>query len=213
MDRVHLSQEGLLGPEPLSTPNHSIEEHVAVAEAATGVVIPNHAVGEGGAHDAGGVTVYEMLTWTDDRCRHDAELEGSMTANTDLVARIRERGLPEVVARIATEGGEAVSPALFYRAEAVWPETAEAVTSGRAEDLVPLWSCNTTHAFAGQGRFLLWSAESDEPYEVFGTFAELVQDLLTDLYEDDEDDEERSRIAHLLLPPDEAVGALVPLER
>lgn len=109
--------------------------------------------------------------------------------------------------------GEAVSPALFYRAEAVWPETAEAVTSGRAEDLVPLWSCNTTHAFAGQGRFLLWSAESDEPYEVFGTFAELVQDLLTDLYEDDEDDEERSRIAHLLLPPDEAVGALVPLER
>lgn len=136
-----------------------------------------------------------------------------MTAGTDLVARIRERGLPDVVARIATQGGESVSPALFYRAESVWPETAEAVMSGTTEDLVPLWSCGTTHAFAGQGRFLVWSAESDEPYAVFGTFAELVRDLLTDLDEDEEDDDERSRIAHLLLPPDDAAAALVPLER
>lgn len=136
-----------------------------------------------------------------------------MTADADLVARIRERGLPDVVARIATEGGEAVSPALFYRAAAVWPETAEAVMSGTAEDLVPLWSRDTTHAFAGPGRFIVWSAESDEPYAVFDTFAELVRDLLTDLYEDEEDDDERSRIAHMLLPPDDAAAALVPLER
>ena len=136
-----------------------------------------------------------------------------MASDADLVARIRERGLPDVVARIATEGGEAVSPALFYRAEPVWPDTAEAVMSGTNEDLVPLWSCDTTHAFAGRGRYLMWSAESDEPYEVFDTFAELVRDLLTDLFEDDEDDDERSRIAHMLLPPDDAVAALVPLER
>lgn len=136
-----------------------------------------------------------------------------MTSEGDLGMRIREIGLPDVVARIATEGGEAVSPALLYRADAVWPETAEVVMSSAGEDLVPLWSCGTTHAFAGQGRFIVWSAESDEPYEVFESFAELVQNLLTDLYEDEEDDDERSRIAHLLLPPDDAAAALVPLER
>jgi len=133
--------------------------------------------------------------------------------STDLVARIRERGLPDIVTRIATEGGEAISPALFHRAEAVWWEPALAVKSCTAEDLVPLWSCGTTHAFAGQDRFVMWSAESDEPYAVFDSFAELVRDLLTDLYEDEEDDDERSRIAHLLLSPNDAASALVPFER
>ena len=136
-----------------------------------------------------------------------------MASDGDLIVRIGQRGLPDVVARIATEGGEAISPALSYRATSVWPETAEAVMDGTSEDLVPLWSCDTTHAFAARDRFLIWSAECEEPYAVFDTFAELVRDLLTDLYEDEEDDDERSRIAHLLLPQDDAVASLVPLER
>ncbi|WP_134321825.1 hypothetical protein [Cumulibacter soli] len=136
-----------------------------------------------------------------------------MMPEADLAVRIRARGLPDVVARIAADGGESVSPALFSRADAVWPEPAEAVMSSTTEDLVPLWSCGTTHAFAGEGRFVMWSAECDEPHAVFASFAELVRDLLTDLYEDDEDDDERWRVAHLLLPPDDAASALVPLER
>ncbi|MFD1717106.1 hypothetical protein [Georgenia deserti] len=48
---------------------------------------------------------------------------------------------------------------------------------------------------------------------LFDTFGGLVRDLLTDLYEDDEDDEERSRIAHLLLPAADATAALIPAKR
>ncbi|NHB85497.1 hypothetical protein G7085_15120 [Tessaracoccus sp. HDW20] len=48
---------------------------------------------------------------------------------------------------------------------------------------------------------------------VFSDFADLVRDLLTDLYEDEEDEAERERVAHLLLPADEAAAALVPEER
>jgi len=136
-----------------------------------------------------------------------------MTSSADLAARIRKLGLPEVVARIATEGGEFVSSALFYRADAVFDGPAEEINRSTDEDLVPLWSCGTKHAFAGQGRYLIWGPESDEPNVVFTTFAELVRELLTDLWEDEEDEGERSRIAHLLLPPDEAVPALIPRER
>lgn len=136
-----------------------------------------------------------------------------MTSSADLAARIRKLGLPEAVARIATEGGESVSPALFYRADAVFREPAEEIQRGTAEDLVPLWSCGTQHAFAGQGRYLIWRPESDEPDAVFATFAELVRELLTDLWEDEEDEGERSRVAHLLLPHDEAIAALAPRER
>jgi len=136
-----------------------------------------------------------------------------MMTNADLAARIRERGLPDVVACIATEGGESVSPALFYRAEAVFHGPADEVMSTTAEDLVPLWSCGTEHAFAGRDRYLIWGPESEEPSAIFATFVELVRELLTDLWEDEEDEGERSRIAHLLLPPDEAAAALVPLER
>lgn len=130
-----------------------------------------------------------------------------------LSDRIRALGLPETVVRIALEGGEAVSPALWYRAQSVWPDPAEAVMRETAEELVPLWSCDITHAFAGQGRFLILSPESDEPHEIFETFAGLVRNLLTELYEDEEDDGERSRIAHLLLPANDAVSALIPEER
>lgn len=136
-----------------------------------------------------------------------------MMSDAELAERIRERGLPETVVRIATDGGETVSPALFYRAESVHHDPAEAVMSSTAEDLVPLWSCGIEHAFAGRDRYLIWDPESDEPRAVFETFAQLVRELLTDLWEDEEDDEERARIAHLLLPPDEAAAALVPLER
>lgn len=136
-----------------------------------------------------------------------------MMSTADLVARIRSLGLPDVVARIATEGGASVSPALFYRAGAVFQGPAEEVMNRATEGLVPLWSCGTEHAFAGRGRYLIWGPESDEPSAVFASFAELVRDLLTDLWEDEEDDDERARLARLLLPRDEAAAALVPLER
>jgi len=136
-----------------------------------------------------------------------------MASDINLAARLRQRGLPDVVARIATEGGASVSPALFYRAESVFLDPAEEVMRGTAEDLVPLWSCGTEHAFAGQGRYLIWGPESTEPSAVFETFADLVRELLTDLWEDEEDEDERSRIAHLLLSPEDATSALVPLER
>lgn len=136
-----------------------------------------------------------------------------MISSADLAARIRNLGLPEVVGRIATEGGESVSPALFYRADAVFHDPAEEVMSSTGEDLVPLWLCGTEHAFAGRGRYLIWGPESDEPTAVFTTFSGLVRELLTDLWEDEEAEDERTRIAHLLLPSDEAASALVPLER
>lgn len=136
-----------------------------------------------------------------------------MLSKTELAERIRGRGLPDVVARIATEGGETVSPALSYRAEAVFRDPAETVMTGTAEDLVPLWSCGATHAFAGRGRYLMWSPEDDGPSAVFETFAQLVRELLTDLWEDEADDAERARIAHLLLPASDAAAALVPAQR
>lgn len=120
---------------------------------------------------------------------------------TELSERIRARKLPEAVATIATRGGPAVHPALEFRAESVWaPSWSVIEESGRA-DLVPLWNCGmTTYYSAADGTFVEWSAEADEPWRVFTTFAELVRSLLTDLYEDEVDDDDRRRIARLLLP-------------
>lgn len=103
-----------------------------------------------------------------------------MRSNADLVARIRKLGLPVVVARIATEGGESVSPALFSRADAVFHDPVGEIERGTAEDLVSLWSFGTARTFAGQGRYLIRGPENDEPSAVFPRFAELVRELLTD---------------------------------
>ncbi|GAA4765735.1 hypothetical protein GCM10025784_11290 [Citricoccus nitrophenolicus] len=81
------------------------------------------------------------------------------------------------------------------------------------EDLAPLWSCNLVNALAGRGRYLIWSPESDEPSGIFETFGRLVRELFTDRCEHEEDDDERSRIAHLLLSAADAAAALVPVGR
>lgn len=81
------------------------------------------------------------------------------------------------------------------------------------EDLVPLWSCDLVHAFAGRGRFLIWSPESDVLSGIFETFGRLVRELFTDRCEHEEDDDERSRIAHMLLSAADAAAALVPAGR
>lgn len=144
------------------------------------------------------------------------EPEGAATS--DLAERIRARGLPEAVARIATLGGAAVHPALEYRAEDVWqwpdgPAWEIVATSGR-EDLVPLWTCGTETVFsAADGSFLQWDAEEDEPWTVWPDFAGAVRDLLTNLWEYDADDEHRSEIARQLLPEDSVGLALTPEER
>ena len=127
--------------------------------------------------------------------------------------QIRALGLPEAVVRIALDGGEAVSSALSYRAQSVWAAPAEAVMNGTSEELFPLWSCGTTHAFAGQDRYLLWSPETAQPYAVFDSFAKLVRELLTELYEDEVDEDERVRIARLLLREADVAAALVPVAR
>lgn len=98
-----------------------------------------------------------------------------------LAERIRALSLPEAVVRIAVDGGERVSPALWFRAQSVRHDPAQAVMRQTSEELVPLRSCGTTHAFADQNRYLIWNPESDEPDAVFDDFAGLVRDLLTDL--------------------------------
>lgn len=132
------------------------------------------------------------------------------TTPSDLAARIRERGLPEAVARIATEGGAAVHPVLEYRAESVWGPSRSVPES----DLVPLWICGTTTAFARpDGTFVEWDAEEDEPARHFPGFTALVRALLTDLYEDEETDDARRAVATLLVPPEDVETALTPEPR
>lgn len=137
---------------------------------------------------------------------------------SDLADRIRARGLPEAVVDIATRGGAAVHAALGYRAEDVWqqpdgPAWEVVATSGR-EDLVPLWTCGTVVVLsAADGSFLQWDAEEDAPWTAWPDFAGVVRDLLTDLWEDEIDDEDRAEVARLLLPEDEIYAAMTPEDR
>ena len=132
----------------------------------------------------------------------------------ELEAGIRARGLPEAVVALALHGGPTVHPALEYRAESVWaPSWAVIEHSGRV-DLLPLWSCGTTTYYsAADGTFLEWNAEEDEPWRTFATFAELVRSLLTDLYEDEVEEDDRRQIARLLLPRRLVRRALRPEDR
>lgn len=133
-------------------------------------------------------------------------------------ARIRARGLPESVVTIATCGGEEVHPVLWFRAEAVsesvdGPAWSVVAASGRT-DLVPLWTCGTTTVFsAGDGSFVEWDAEEDEPWSTWPDFEAAVRYLLTDLWEDEAADDERAEVAGLLLPADRVAAALVPEDR
>jgi hypothetical protein len=128
-----------------------------------------------------------------------------------LAATILERNLPPVVATIATQGGSVVHPALWFRAESVHPAAWSLVD--RAPGLVPLWSCGIESAFVDADRtFPVWSAEHDQPRARFRDFAGLVQCLLSDLWADDETEEDRRAVAELLLPPRQ-VGAALRVRR
>jgi hypothetical protein len=126
--------------------------------------------------------------------------------------------MPVSVVEIAIRGGAAVHPALGYRAESVsmspdGPAWSIVRTSG-GHDLVPLWTCGTVTVFsAANGSFLQWDAEEDEPWTVWPDFVGAVRDLLTDLWEDEAEDEDRAAIARLLLPEDDVSTALMPEER
>lgn len=108
--------------------------------------------------------------------------------------------------------------ALGFRAESVessprGPAWTVITASGR-DDLVPLWTCGTVTVFsAADGSFLEWDAEDDEPGTTWPNFASVVRSLLTDLWEDESDDEDRAEVARLLLPGHEVAAALVPEER
>jgi hypothetical protein len=79
---------------------------------------------------------------------------------------------------------------------------------------VPLWTCGTVTVFsAGNGSFVQWDAEEDEPWKTWPDFAGAVRDLLTDLWEDEVGDDDRAAIARLLLPEREIDAALIPEER
>lgn len=136
----------------------------------------------------------------------------------ELAQRIAARGLPDAVGRIATQGGAAAHPALEYRAQEVWtpphgPAWQIVITSGRT-DLLPLWTCGTVTVFsAGDGSFVQWDAEADEPWRIWPDFAGAARHLLTDLWEDEVDDGDRADIARLLVSEDEIDAALVPEDR
>lgn len=132
----------------------------------------------------------------------------------NLAERIRARGLPESVVVVAVDGGEALHPALDYRAESVWAPSWEVVSSSGDADLVPLWTCGTTTMFSrGDGSFAQWDAEVDAPSSVYPDFAHAVRALLTDLYEDEVDDDERREIATLLVPASDIEFVLEPEPR
>ena len=79
---------------------------------------------------------------------------------------------------------------------------------------MPLWECGTVAVFsAGDGSFLQWDAEADEPWTLWSDFAGAVRDLLTDLWEDEADDSHRADVARLLLPEGDVAAALIPEER
>lgn len=131
-----------------------------------------------------------------------------------LQARIRARGLPEVVALIAVDGGATVHPELWFRAESVGDPAWSIVRSSGRDDLTPLWACGTTTAFAcDDGTFLEWDAEEDAPWRTFPDFEGLVRSLLTDLYEDEESEASRRAIARALLPGRSTDRALEPEDR
>lgn len=141
-----------------------------------------------------------------------------LTTPEDLAAAIASRGLPDAVARIATDGGAAVHPELEFRAEDVdlSPDGPAASIVGERGDegWLPLWQSSTEITFSlPDGTFCLLSAESDEYREEWADFAGAVRYLLTDLYEDEVDEGDLAEIAALLLPEDQRAGALVREER
>lgn len=143
---------------------------------------------------------------------------GSAGDASMLAERIRDRGLPEAVVELATQGGAHVHPALWFRVESVSMSTAgpawTIVNAYGGEDLVPLWTCGTVTVFsAADGTFLEWDAEEAEPWTVWSDFAEAVRELLTDLWEDEVSDQDRAAIARLLLPAGDIAAALTPVQR
>ncbi|MFT4279641.1 hypothetical protein [Microbacterium sp.] len=136
--------------------------------------------------------------------------------STELADRIRVRGLPEAMVTIATKGGAVIHPALRGQADAVnargWS------VARRHPHWVPLWSSGAMVTMVGpDGSLARWSVElSDESLRTYTDLADAVRNLLTDLWELDEDDtgaDDRRSIAEALLPRDAVPGALTPIER
>lgn len=130
--------------------------------------------------------------------------------------RIRALGLPEVVVPIALEGGGAVHPLLAGHADSVWAPAWSIVEAH--PDLVPLWSAGTVAVLAApNGTVYRWSAELPaEPSTVYPDLAAAVRDLLTDLWELDDEgtrEDERRSVARLLLSPESVETALKPIDR
>ncbi|MCZ4557793.1 hypothetical protein O4215_19705 [Rhodococcus maanshanensis] len=85
----------------------------------------------------------------------------------------------------------------------------------RHPELVPLWSSGATAVFAApDGTVQWWGAEyPEEPLDTYPDFAAAIRKLLTDLWELDTHDDDRTAVAELLLPTEQIEAALVPVER
>ncbi|TJZ76010.1 hypothetical protein FCG67_18500 [Rhodococcus oryzae] len=67
---------------------------------------------------------------------------------------------------------------------------------------------------APDGTVQWWSAKHpEEPLDTYPDFAAAIRKLLTDLWELDTDDDDRTAVAELLLPTEQVEAGLVPVER
>ncbi len=137
-----------------------------------------------------------------------------------LAERIRARGLPEVVAAIAVHGGESVHPSLGYRAQSIdlseWSPASCLRRDHGDADWLPLWASGSATEIVcslPDGTFSQWSADADEEWERWAGFGGAIRYLLTDLYEDEVNEEDREQVAALLLPRNEVTEALIPEDR
>lgn len=147
--------------------------------------------------------------------RYPAAMDKAPWTEQELAAAIVARGLPEAVARIATQGGGEVHPSLEFSLESVWLDPAGAAMTALREfgttEWLPLWqSSATSTVFAlPDGSFEEWNAEAEERFERWADWPALVRFVLTDLYEAEAEEDERAEVAALLLPEPLRAAALV----
>ena len=124
-----------------------------------------------------------------------------------LRAAILARGLPEAVARIAIEGGEAVHPALAFTIVSIDLDAHSPVVwllEAYGDDTwVPVWQhgSSTNILFSmSDGSFAEWDAECPDSREDWPDWSSVVDSLITELWEAEVSDDDLDAVRALLLP-------------